>query len=277
MVRVGWTTNGQEILALKVTKNATRIKDGRRPAVLYASAQHAREWITPEMTRRLMHHVLDNYGTDPEITRLVDTTELWFLPVANPDGYDYTFTPGNRLWRKNLRDNNGDGQITGGDGVDLNRNFAYKWGYDNEGSVAGPGQRDLPRPRAELRAGDQGAGRALPAGRLRVLRQLPLRRRAAALRRSAGRSARRRPDDVIYEAMVGDDAHPAVPGYDPDISAELYTTNGDTDTHATVRYGTLGFTPEMSTCQTAARLGPGRRVAGRRTASAASSSPTTRS
>ena len=34
--------------------------------------------------------------------------------------------------------------------------------------------------------------------------------------------------------MAGDDANPAVPGYDPDISAELYTTNGDTDTHATV-------------------------------------------
>ena len=32
--------------------------------------------------------------------------------------------------------------------------------------------------------------------------------------------------------MAGDDADPAVPGYDPDISAELYTTNGDTDTHA---------------------------------------------
>ena len=58
------------------------------------------------------------------------------------------------------------------------------------------------------------------------------------------------PDDVIYEAMVGDDENPAVPGYDPDISAELYTTNGDTDTHATVENGTLGFTPEMTTCQT---------------------------
>jgi hypothetical protein len=59
------------------------------------------------------------------------------------------------------------------------------------------------------------------------------------------------PDDVIAEAMAGDDAHPAVPGYDPDISAELYTTNGDTDTHATERYGTFGFTPEMSTCAAA--------------------------
>ena len=68
------------------------------------------------------------------------------------------------------------------------------------------------------------------------------------------------PDDVIYEAMVGDDADPAVPGYDPDISAELYTTNGDTDTHMQEAYGTLGFTPEMSTCETASARRPRRRV-----------------
>ena len=64
----------------------------------------------------------------------MDSTELWFVLVANPDGYDYTFTDGNRLWRKNLRDNDGDGVITGLDGVDPNRNFSYRWGYDNEGS-----------------------------------------------------------------------------------------------------------------------------------------------
>jgi hypothetical protein len=47
-----------------------------------------------------------------------------------------------------------------------------------------------------------------------------------------------------------------VPGYDPDISAELYTTNGDTDAHMEAQYGTLGFTPEMSTCATAAASDP---------------------
>ena len=63
---------------------------------------------------------------------------------ANPDGYQYTFDH-ERLWRKNLRDNNGDGQITVGDGVDPNRNFAEHWGYDNEGSSPDRGGRDLPR------------------------------------------------------------------------------------------------------------------------------------
>ena len=45
------------------------------------------------------------------------------------------------------------------------------------------------------------------------------------------------PDDVVYEAMVGDDANPAVPGYDPDLSAELYTTNGETTESAHARPG----------------------------------------
>ncbi|HET9900600.1 MAG TPA: M14 family zinc carboxypeptidase, partial [Actinomycetes bacterium] len=134
IVNVGQSVLGEDILALRVTRNADRVRDGRRPAVMYMGTQHAREWITTEMVRRLMHHVLDSYGTDEQITNLVDTRELWFLPVQNVDGYDFTFTEGNRLWRKNLRDNDGDGEITFRDGVDLNRNFATNWGYDNEGS-----------------------------------------------------------------------------------------------------------------------------------------------
>ncbi|TDC40826.1 M14 family metallopeptidase [Micromonospora sp. KC213] len=252
---IGRSVQGKPILAVKVTKNARTLPDGKRPAVLYGSAQHAREWITPEMTRRLLHHVLDNYGSDREITRLVDHTELWFLPVANPDGYDHTFTPGNRLWRKNLRDNDGDGQITTADGVDLNRNFAYKWGYDDEGSS--------PEPNSDTYRGagpnSEPETKALDRLFKRVGFEFFVNYHSAAqlLLYGVGWQANTpTPDDVIYETMAGDDAHPAVPGYDPDLSAELYTTNGDTDTHATVRYGTLGFTPEMSTCQAAAESDP---------------------
>ena len=66
---------------------------------------------------------------------------------ANPDGYQYTFEH-ERLWRKNLRDNNGDGQITVGDGVDPNRNFAEHWGYDNEGSSPDPADETYRGPSA---------------------------------------------------------------------------------------------------------------------------------
>ena len=79
------------------------------------------------MAMRLIKYLTTNYHSDKRVTRLLLTTEIWVIPVANPDGYEYTFT-NERLWRKNLRDNDGDGEITLADGVDLNRNFGSRWG-----------------------------------------------------------------------------------------------------------------------------------------------------
>ncbi|WP_306206850.1 M14 family metallopeptidase [Actinoplanes sp. RD1] len=252
---VGKSTRGVPIQAVKVTKGARSLADGRRPAVLYLGTQHAREWITPEMTRRLMHYFLDNYGKDATVTRLVDTTELWFLPVINVDGYDYTFTEGHRQWRKNLRDNNGDGQITAGDGVDINRNFPERWGYDDEGSSSDPASETYrgPKPASEPET------KALDGLFRKVGFEFMINYHSAAellLYGVGWQVDTPSPDDEIAVALAGDDAKPAVPGYDPDLSAELYPTNGETDGHAQVRYGTIGFTPEMSTCQTASALDP---------------------
>ncbi|MFE6254600.1 M14 family zinc carboxypeptidase [Agromyces sp. NPDC057865] len=249
---LGETWNGKDIGAVRVTGNIDKQKkDGKRPTVVYVAAQHAREWITPEMVRRLLDYYLSGYGTDPRITKIIDTTELWFVPVANPDGYDFTFEDGNRLWRKNLRDNNGDGQITGADGVDLNRNSATRWGYDNEGSSPNPASDTYRGPSP----GSEPETQALDQLFAKVTPEFMINYHSAAellLYGIGWQVATPSPDDVIYEAMAGDDANPAVPGYDPDISAELYTTNGDLDTHMQAAYGTLGFTPEMSTCEDAA-------------------------
>ncbi|RJL32452.1 M14 family metallopeptidase [Bailinhaonella thermotolerans] len=255
VVDIGRTHQGQTLTAIKVTKGARQLRDGSRKAMLYMSAQHAREWITPEMTRRLLMHVLAGYAGNAEIKKLVDTTELWFIPVANPDGYDHTFEPGQRLWRKNLRDNDGDGRITGADGVDLNRNFRYKWGYDNEGSSENPVSLTYRGPAAmsepEIRAVDQ------LASRVRFTYVLNYHSAAELLLYGVGwQQATPTPDDLIFEALLGDDARPAVPGYDPDIGAELYITNGDTDGHMTNVRGALAVTPEMTTCEVAVQSDP---------------------
>ncbi|MET0765921.1 MAG: M14 family zinc carboxypeptidase [Blastococcus sp.] len=253
-VEIGRSVNGQEILAFKVTADALQVPDGSRPSVLYASAQHAREWITPEMTRRLMHYVIDGYGADPQIRALLGGTELWFVPVANPDGYDYTFST-ERLWRKTLRDNDGDGVITAADGVDPNRNFPTRWGYDDEGSSSSP---DSETYRGTAPASEPET-QALDGLMARIGFEFLVNYHSAAellLYGTGWQVATPTPDDVIYEAMAGDDANPAVPGYDPDLSAELYTTNGETTEHAQEAYGTLAFTPEMSTCQTASAVNP---------------------
>ena len=70
----------------------------------------------------------DNYYTNPDIKALVDNSEIWIVPIVNPDGLEYSIYV-YRYWRKNRRDN-GDGTY----GVDLNRNYAFKWGFDNQGS-----------------------------------------------------------------------------------------------------------------------------------------------
>ncbi|MFZ0139438.1 MAG: M14 family metallopeptidase, partial [Aeromicrobium sp.] len=199
IVTVGKTVNGQDIIAMKLSKNARKDKDGKKPSVLYASAQHAREWITPEMNRRLMHHIIDNYASDPKIKSLVDKNELWFVPVANPDGYDFTFEPDQRLWRKNLRDNNNDGEIAPGDGVDLNRNYQTKWGYDNEGSSPNTGSETYRGPSAA----SEPETKALNSFADRVGFEFLVNYHSAAqllLYGTGWQVSTPTPDDVIYEA-----------------------------------------------------------------------------
>ncbi|WP_128429028.1 M14 family metallopeptidase [Streptomyces cyaneus] len=256
VVSIGKTINGQDILAVKLTKNAKKTKDGSKPSTLYVSNQHAREWITPEMTRRLMHYYLDNYKTDKRVKKIVDSTELWFVLSANPDGYDHTFKgTSTRLWRKNLRDINGDGAISTGDGVDLNRNFTYKWGYDDEGSS--------PNPTSETYRGASPASepetKALDAFERRIGFDYGINYHSAAeliLYGVGWQVATDTPDDVLYKSLAGTPDNPAVPGYHPQVSSELYTTNGEADGHASNVNGIAMFTPEMSTCQTASNIDP---------------------
>ncbi|MBT2488701.1 immune inhibitor A [Streptomyces sp. ISL-96] len=259
VVSIGKTVQGKDILALKLTKGAKKTKDGARPSVLYLSNQHAREWITPEMTRRLMHHYLDRYGKDRRITKIVDSTELWFVLSANPDGYDWTHDPaGNRLWRKNMRDIDADGKYTASDGVDLNRNFGYKWGYDNEGSSPNPasstyrGASPMSEPETQ----------ALDRFQKRIGFEYGINYHSAAeliLYGVGWQVATPTPDDVLYKALAGTPEKPAVPGYYPQVSSELYTTNGEADGHAANVNGIMMFTPEMTTCQTASNIDPGDR------------------
>ena len=115
-----------------------------RPCSTTRCSTRASGWRARRASATLQYFTT-NYDTTPdnaveaEVTELVNTRELWFMCVNNPDGYEYTFTPGNRLWRKNMADNDADG-VRGepNDGVDPNRNHATHWGLDNEGSSDDP-------------------------------------------------------------------------------------------------------------------------------------------
>ncbi len=260
---MGKTLQGRDIWALKVTRNAKTTTDGARPAVLYNAQQHAREWLAGETCRRTLLYFTSNYDTTPdnaveeEVTELVNTRELWFSCISNPDGYEYTFTEGNRLWRKNMRDNNNNG-ILGevGDGVDPNRNHSAHWGMDNEGSsdeplsetFRGTGPASEPETQAMQRLWDH-VDFAFQKNDHTAAELL--------LWPNGFQQYTPTPDDKLFEAYAGDDENPAIRGgfnpdgtwnpvpnrFDPDIGAELYITNGDLTDDA-YEYGILAFTPE---------------------------------
>ncbi|PKK84350.1 MAG: hypothetical protein CVT49_04260 [candidate division Zixibacteria bacterium HGW-Zixibacteria-1] len=129
-VSIGQTIEGRDMWAVKISDNPEIDED--EPEILFTAAIHCREVITPEVLFYFMDFLTNNYKTDPEAAFLVDNREMWFIPLVNPDGYYYNEViepDGGGMWRKNRR-NNGNGTY----GVDLNRNFGYEWGYDNEGS-----------------------------------------------------------------------------------------------------------------------------------------------
>jgi hypothetical protein len=242
---LGTTHQGRQLIALKVTQSAREVPDGSRPAVLYSSTQHAREWISTEVNRRLLRHYIARWrANDKEIKRLLKDTELWFVVVANPDGYQYTFDH-ERLWRKNLRDNNNDGQITVGDGVDPNRNYAEHWGYDDEGSSNDPADETYRGPSA----GSEPETKALAGliDRIKPKFQSNFHSFGQWLLYPQGwQIGTLDADNPIYVALGGTDAKPAIPGFNPGQSADtLYVTNGETTDYAETSAGTIAYTPEL--------------------------------
>jgi hypothetical protein len=246
LVQLGTTYQGRELLALRLTAGARGVPDGRRPAVLYSSTQHAREWIANEVNRRLMNWYIDRWrAEDPEIKQLLETTELWFILVANPDGYEYTFDV-ERLWRKNLRDNNNDGLITVGDGVDPNRNFPNHFNYDEEGSSSitssdtyrGPAAVSEPETRAMKGLLD----------RIGFEFQVNWHSNGQWLLYAEGwQIATPTADDPIYFALSGNLDRPAIQDFHPGLSSDvLYVTNGETTDYAHATTGALAWTPELS-------------------------------
>jgi len=131
---IGATIEGRAIWAVKISDNPD--VNENEPQIFYNSLIHAREPEGMMAVIYFMYYLLESYGTDPEVTYLVDNREFYFVPVINPDGYVYNQSisaNGGGMWRKNLR-NNGNGIF----GVDLNRNFGYMWGYDDIGSSPDP-------------------------------------------------------------------------------------------------------------------------------------------
>lgn len=141
---VSTSHEGRPIWMVKVSNNAD--VDENEPEMIYTAIHHAREPGSLTQTIFYLWYLLENYGADEQVTAILNNTELYFVPMLNPDGYVYneTINPnGGGFWRKNRRDN-GDGTF----GVDLNRNYPYEWAYDDVGSSPDPSSETYRGPSA---------------------------------------------------------------------------------------------------------------------------------
>jgi len=118
---MGKTHEGRNMYVLRVTNDIK--PELTKPIVLIDAGIHAREWVSISTIMYIINQVVRNPGHDTLIKAFLDSYDFVFMPVLNPDGYAYTWTT-DRLWRKNRAPNDNSRCI----GVDLNRNWDYKWG-----------------------------------------------------------------------------------------------------------------------------------------------------
>uniref|UniRef100_A0A1B0FDR9 Peptidase M14 domain-containing protein n=1 Tax=Glossina morsitans morsitans TaxID=37546 RepID=A0A1B0FDR9_GLOMM len=122
---IGRSYEGRLIRGLKLS-----FKPGKK-AIFIESNIHAREWITSAACTYLIMELL--FSIDPDVRELAESLDWWIVPVLNVDGFVYSHEK-ERLWRKTRR------PATDGDcvGVDLNRNFNFKWGHPCSILYSGP-------------------------------------------------------------------------------------------------------------------------------------------
>jgi hypothetical protein len=111
---LGYSVQGRLLLAIKISDNADYKEP--EPEVRIVGTHHGNEWISTEIPLLLARYLLENYGSNPEVTYLVDNREIWIYPMHNPDGHE-------AVSRYNSN------------GVDLNRDYGYMWdGWGNSPS-----------------------------------------------------------------------------------------------------------------------------------------------
>ncbi len=229
---IGKSCEGLDIWALKLSDNPE--KNEAEPAALIMGMHHSREWPSVEVPMATMKKLIEGYASDPELKKLVDSREIWFVPIVNPDGFKFSQEK-SKYWRKNRR-NNGNGTY----GVDPNRNYGYEWG--NVGASSSPSSDTYHGPNA------------FSEPEVCAIRDLARREKFQAS--ISGHTYSElilypfsygydvpNPDQKVFEKMAGDMSK--FNGYKPITSADLYPAMGDSDDFLYGELKVLAFTFEL--------------------------------
>lgn len=123
MNSIGKSVEGRDIWAIRISGDLANADT--LPAAIFMGGHHAREHLSIELPLYYVQYLLTEYaGGNPRIQKLVNSRDLHFIPMVNPDGAEFDISTGSyKSWRKNRKQNS-----NGTYGVDLNRNYGYGWG-----------------------------------------------------------------------------------------------------------------------------------------------------
>lgn len=232
------THEGRPIYYLKLSDDPGA--DQGKPRILYSSIHHAREPGSLSETLFFMWYMLENYGTDPEVTYLVDNLEIFFVPMINPDGYIHNVNNdpnGGGMHRKNKNPAVG----STNPGVDLNRNYSYQWNTTGVSTDPNndtyPGTSAFSEPETQNMkkiAENWGVSFAINAHTYSGLMLYPI----------GATNGEFAADDSYFNAISTHMVE--FSGYEAMKASDLYPASGDSDDYMYKEEAIFAMTPEVS-------------------------------
>ena len=122
--RLGRSAYNRELLAIQITDNP-RVRKPGKPMFKYVGNMHGNEAVGRQVLIYLSAYLLENYGRNDRVTRLVNNTDIFIMPSLNPDGFEKA-TEG--VCSGSIGRNNHNG-------FDLNRNFPDQFNGWNDYSI----------------------------------------------------------------------------------------------------------------------------------------------
>ncbi len=245
---IGKSYQGRNIWAVKISDNV--VTDEPEPEVLYDGGHHADEHMGVEMALRIMHWLVDGYGSDTRITNIVNSREIWIILLVNPDGAEYDIANGKfHYWRKNRQPTPGTTAI----GTDLNRNYGYRWGgggrtSSNPRAITYRGPRAFSAP--ETRAVRDFLASRVIDGRQQIRVAITFHEAGRLVMWPYGYTLTNIPGDMTrhdHDALVAIGRRMAsTNGYRPQQASDLYITSGTTRDYEYGAYRIFSYTFELS-------------------------------
>ncbi len=113
-----------DVWAVRISDNPDI--DEPEPCIVYDGRHHAREPVSTEIVLAVARYFCENYATDPHVAELVNTSEIWCVPMINIDGHQWVEDV-DPWWRKTLFDYNENHHVDADEGIDPNRNYDWHW------------------------------------------------------------------------------------------------------------------------------------------------------